>query len=48
MVEHETKFNQLEEEKVQLRNGMVPKNNLILFQLDYQEQYIRDNNLVYG
>jgi len=47
--EHEIKLNQLEEEKVQLRNDMVQKINLIVFQLDRQEQYIRrENILIYG
>jgi len=49
MVEHENKLNQLEEEKAQLRNEMVQKTNLINFQLDRQEQYIRrENILTYG
>jgi len=41
MVEHENKLNQLGEQKVQLRNEMVQKTNLVVFQLDRQEQYIR-------
>jgi len=49
MVEHENKLNKLGEEKVQLRNEMVQKTNLIVFQLDRQEQYIRrENILIYG
>jgi len=49
IVEHENKLNQLEEEKVQLRNEMVQKTNMIVFHLDRQEQYIRrENILVYG
>jgi len=41
-------LNQLEEEKVQLRNEMFQKTNLIVFQLDRQEQYIRENIVIYG
>ena len=48
MVAHENKFNQLEEEKVQLRNEMVQKTTLIFFQLDRQKLYIRKNILIYG
>jgi len=49
MVEHENKVNQLEDEKEQLRNDMVQKTNLIIFQLDRQEQYIRrENIIIYG
>jgi len=49
MVEYENKVNQLGEEIVQLRNNMVQKTNLIVFQLDRQEQYIRrENILIYG
>jgi len=48
MVEHESKLNQLEEEKDQLRDEMVQKTNLLVFQLDRQEQYMRENILVYG
>jgi len=40
MVEYENKLNQLEEEK-ELRDEMVQKTNLLVFQLDRQEQYIR-------
>jgi len=48
MIEHENKLNQLEE-KVQVRNEMVQKTNLIVFQLDRQEQFIkRENILIYG
>ena len=47
-VEHENKLNQLEEEKVQLRKEMVQKTNMIVFQLDRQEKYIRENILIYG
>jgi len=47
MAEHENKLNQLEA-KEQLRNEMVHKTNLIVFQLDGQEQYIRENILIYG
>jgi len=39
------KFIQLEEEKVQLRNEMVQKTNLIAFQLDRQDQCIRRENI---
>jgi len=42
MAEHENKLNQLGEEKVLLRNEMVQKTNLIVFQLDRQEQYIEE------
>jgi len=37
MAEHENKLNQLEEGKVQLRNEVVQKTNLIVFQLDRQK-----------
>jgi len=49
MVEYENKLNQLEEEKEQLRDEVVQKINLLVFQLDRQEQYIRrENILIYG
>jgi len=49
MVEYENKLNQLEEEKEQLRDEMVQKTILLVFQLDRQEQYIRrENILIYG
>jgi len=49
MVEHKNKSNQLDEDKIQLRNEMVQKTNLIVFQLDRQEQYIRrESILIYG
>jgi len=49
MVECKNKLNQLEEEKEQLRDEMVQKTNLLVFQLDRQEQYIkRENILIYG
>jgi len=49
MVEHENKLNQLEEKKEQLRHEIVQKTNLLVFQLDRQEQYIRrENILIYG
>jgi len=49
MVEYENKLNQLKEEKEQLRDDMVHKTNLIVFQLDRQEQCIRrENILIYG
>jgi len=49
MVEYENKLNQLEEKKEQLRVEMVQKTNLLVFQLDRQEQYIRrENILIYG
>jgi len=48
MVEYENKLNQLEEEKVQLRNEMVRKTNLIVFQLDRLEQNKREYFLIYG
>ena len=48
-VEYENKLNQLEEKKEQLRYEMVQKTNLLVFQLDRQEQYIRrENILIYG
>jgi len=40
MVEYENKLNQIEEGKEQLRDEMVQKTNLLVFQLDRQEQYI--------
>jgi len=47
--QHENKLNYLEEEKAQLRNEIVPKTNVIVFQLDRQEQYLRRGNiLIYG
>ena len=49
MVEYENKLNQLEEKKEQLRDEMVQKTNLLAFQLDRQEQYLRrENILIYG
>jgi len=48
MVEYENKLNQLEEKKEQLWDGMVQKTNLLVFQLDRQEQYIRENILIYA
>jgi len=48
MVEHENKLNQLEEEKEQLCNEMIQKTNLIVFQLDRQEQHIREKILIHG
>jgi len=49
MVEDENKLNQLEEEKEQLRDEMVQKTILLVFQLDRQEQYTRrENILTYG
>ena len=49
MVEYETKLNHFEEKKEQLRDEMVQKTNLLAFQLDRQEQYIRrENILIYG
>ena len=48
MVEYENKLNQLEEKK-ELRDEMVQKTNLLVFQLDRQEQYIRrETILIYG
>ena len=48
-VEYENQLNQLEEEKEQLHDEMVQKTNLLVFQLDRQEQYIRrENILIYG
>jgi len=42
-------LNQLEEEKEQLCDEMVQKTNLLVFQIDRQEQYIRrENILIYG
>jgi len=40
-------LNQLEE-KEQLRDEVVQKTNLLVFQIDRQEQYIRENILIYG
>ena len=49
LVEYENKLNQLEKEKEQLRDKMVQKTNLLVFQLDRQDQYIRrENILLYG
>ena len=49
MVEYENKLNQLEKENEQLRDKMVRKTNLLVFQLDRQDQYIRrENILIYG
>ena len=47
MVERENRLNQLEEEKEQLCNEMIQKTNLIVFQLDKQEQYIREKFLIH-
>jgi len=47
MVEYENKLNQLEEKKQQLRDEMVQKTNLLVFQLDRQEQYIRREKYFY-
>jgi len=47
MVGYENKLNQLEEEK-ELRDEMFQKINLLVFQLDSQEQYIKENILIYG
>ena len=48
MVDYENKLNQLEK-KEQLRDEMVHKTNLLVFQLDRQEQYIRrETILIYG
>jgi len=46
IVEHENKFNQLEEEKNSYAREMVHKTNLIVFQLDRQEQHIRRENIL--
>jgi len=49
MVEYENKLNQLEEKKEQLRDEIVQKTNLLVFQLDRQKQHIRrENILIYG
>ena len=49
MVEYENKLNQLEKENEQLRDRMVHKTNLLVFQLDRQDQCIRrENILIYG
>jgi len=49
MVENENKLNQLEEEKEQIRDEIVQKKNLLVFQLDRQEQYIRREKILnYG
>jgi len=45
MVEYENKLNQLEKEKEQLHDKMVQKTNLLVFQLDRQDQYIRRENI---
>ena len=36
------------EKKKQVRDEMVQKTNLLVFQLDRQEQYIKENILLYG
>ena len=46
MVEYANKLNQLEEKKEQLRDEMVQKTNLLVFQLERQEQYIRRENVL--
>ena len=46
MVEYENKLNQLEKEK-ELRDKMVQKTNLLVFQLDRQDQYIRRENILF-
>ena len=48
MVEYENKLNQLEKEKEkeQLRDKMVQKTNLLVFQLDRQDHYIRRENIL--
>jgi len=46
MVEYENKLNQLEKEKEQLRDKIVQKTNLLVFQLDRQEQCIRRENIL--
>jgi len=48
MVENENKLNQLEEKKEQLRDEMVQKTNLLVFQLASQEYIRRENILIYG
>jgi len=45
MVEYENKLNKLEEKK-ELRDEMVQKTNLLVFQLDRQEQFIRRENIL--
>jgi len=45
MVQYEKMLNQLEE-KDKLRDEMVQKTNLLVFQLDRQEQYIRRENIL--
>ena len=49
MVEYENKLNQLEEKKEQVRDEMVQNTNLLVFQLDRHEQFIRRKNIpIYG
>ena len=49
MAEYENMLNQLEEKKEQLRDEMVQKTNMLVFQLDRHEQYIRrENIIIYG
>ena len=48
MVEYECKLNQLEDKKEKLRDEMVQKTNLLVFHFERQEQYIRENILIYG
>ena len=45
MVEYENKLNQFEKENEQLHDKMVQKTNLLVFQLDRQDQYIRRENM---
>ena len=46
MVEYANKLNQLEKENEQLRDKMVQNTNLLVFQLDRQDQYIRRENIL--
>jgi len=49
VVEYKNKLNQLEEGKEQLCDMMIQKINMLVFQLDRQEQYIRRENIpIYG
>ena len=47
MIEYENKLNQLEKETEQLCDKMVQKTNMLVFQLDRQEQYIKGEKYYY-
>jgi len=47
MVEYEHKLKKLEHKKEHVRHKMVQKTNMLVFQLDRQEQYIRRENILF-